>query len=84
MRKPKLRIQFVNANAVPSAYLNIDREKRNIAEKLRLRDAAEVFDIPAARLSDVIEALRTNKPTVVHFSAHGSPLDEIILLNERD
>src|SRR6202012_739328 len=36
------------------------------------------------RVGDIISGLRRFKPDVVHFSAHGSPLDRIVLLDKND
>src|SRR5437764_6597542 len=79
----KLKIQFVMANAFPDAILRLDEEMRAIEQEFsRLGSRRpKTYTAPAARLKDVIHALDTNRPQVVHFSAHGSPISEIILLN---
>jgi len=79
---PKLVVQFVSANAAPQAPLKLDIEKRDIM--LQLGEAASLLDSPAARLADVLKAVRKNQPNVVHFSAHGTPLGEIVLLGPHD
>jgi hypothetical protein len=78
---PKLRIQLVTANCSPGAlaHLRVDQEFRTIKERVPVG----TIDITlAARLRDIINDLRTRKANVVHFSAHGSPLEQIILLDD--
>src|ERR1700688_799936 len=75
----KFKIQLVLVNAAPADIIQLDIEKRQIQDKLS--NAAIIFDSPAARITDVITALRKHKPDVVHFSAHGFQ-DEIVLLND--
>ena len=76
----KFKIQFVFVNATNDDRFEI--EKRTIQEKVV--DVALIFDSPAARVSDVIIALRKNKPDVVHFGVHGYQSDEIVLLDDSD
>lgn len=78
----KLKIQFVSANTLASALLQIEREKRDI--QLALGSKAIVFHTPAVRVADLMEDLRTNGPNVVHISAHGTPFHELLFLNEAD
>jgi hypothetical protein len=78
----KIRLQFVNANPVKSKPLDIDKEKRDIQEALRGR--ADFFDAPAARMDDLMGALRNNLPQIVHFSTHGTPFKELMLFNDQD
>ena len=76
----KFKIQFVFVNATNDDRFEI--EKRTIQEKVV--EVALIFDSPAARVSDVIIALRKNKPDVVHFGVHGYQSDEIVLLDDSD
>ena len=81
----KFKIQFVSANEVPDGHLNIDQELRGIKEALRAGKALVQIPVsPAARLKDVIHALQEEKPDIVHFSAHGNPWSEILLLDDHD
>lgn len=81
---PKLKIQFVVANAFPEAALRVDEEIRAIELAFfRLGSLRpKTYTAPAARLKDVIHSLDTNRPQVVHFSAHGSPISEIVLIDD--
>ena len=80
----KFKIQFVSANEVAGARLQIDKELRGITAALGSQ--VDIPTTPAARLDDVIRALKDGKPKpdIVHFSAHGSPTGEIILLDGKD
>jgi hypothetical protein len=71
------RIYLVSANPYPGRLLKIDEEQRAIVR--RLPPYWETKLAPAARFSDLVSDLRRYKPDIVHFSAHGSPMDHIVL-----
>ena len=81
----KVRVLFISANPRPisvDAMLRIDVEMRTVKEKLRAaeyRDRIEVFELPAARSIDLLQAINEHRPDIVHFSGHGSPDSELIL-----
>jgi CHAT domain-containing protein len=57
---------------------------REITNKIRAaghRDAIELISRFAVRPDDLLQALNEHNPHIVHFSGHGSPTDEIILLD---
>jgi hypothetical protein len=68
-----LKILFVSAN--PSMDLNLDEEIRSIQKSIDehsdKRGTIEFIHKPAVRMSDLISALRQEKPHIVHFSGHG-------------
>src|SRR5262249_41534157 len=80
----KIKILIVSANPDGTARLNLDREVREIEEKIRAaehRDAIELITKWAVRPDDLLQALNQHKPHVVHFTGHGSATDEILLLD---
>ena len=71
----KLTWLFLAANASRNAHLEIDEEFRLLREKLlrsKHRDRFDIHMVPAARPSDLQEELQCLRPTIVHFSGHGS------------
>src|SRR4051794_39308284 len=82
----KVRILFLAANPVATPPLKLDEEIRRITTKVRAaeyRDSLELVSRWAVRPDDLLQALLELKPHVVHFSGHGSPDAEIILLDDR-
>jgi CHAT domain len=80
----KIRVLFVSANPIGTPQLKLDEEVREIQTKIRstkYRDALTLETIWATRPDDLLQALNEHKPHVVHFSGHGSPTEEIILLD---
>ena len=78
-----IRILFLSASPDDRAYLQVDREARAIAQRVRSSeypDAIEVITKPALRPSDLQEALLRHTPHIVHFSGHGQ--SEGILLED--
>ena len=71
---PLKSILFVAANPTKEPRLRLDKEKREISEKLRLAGYGKVpiNSIGAATPSDLQQALLDFKPQIVHFSGHGA------------
>src|SRR5262249_21941303 len=81
----KIQILFVSANPHGTPPLNLDEEAREIEAKLRAakhRDSLQLITKWAARPDDLLQSLNEHKPHVVHFSGHGSPTEEIVLLDK--
>jgi formylglycine-generating enzyme required for sulfatase activity len=81
----KIKILFLAANPRGS-QLQLDREAREIAAKIRAaeyRDCLELVTRWAVRPDDLQQALLETKPHVLHFSGHGTPTDQIVLVNDR-
>src|ERR1700730_1289523 len=81
----KIKILFVSANPAGTTQLKLDEEVREIEAKIRAaqhRDSLQLITKWAARPDDLLQALNEHKPHVVHFSGHGSPTEEIILLDK--
>lgn len=71
----KHRILFLAANPQATDEMALDKERKAIAQLLRIaneRDRFELHTVWAARVDDVMHALNEWKPTIVHFSGHGA------------
>lgn len=82
----KTTVLFLSANpASPGqSQLMLDEEYRQITSKLRSsehRESVNLVSQLAVRPDDLLQSLNEHRPHVVHFSGHGSPYDEIILLD---
>jgi hypothetical protein len=76
------RILFLAANPAGTNSLALDDECREIEQKIRASDyrsALEFITKWAVRPDDLLQHLNQFKPHVVHFSGHGSRLEEIVL-----
>jgi len=70
----RVTILFLAANPAATDRLAIDREIREIAQRLRATPHGHLFDIAqewALRREDLQAALLRHRPTIVHFSGHG-------------
>jgi hypothetical protein len=77
----KIKVLFFAADPVDEKRLRLDREVRDIGERLRMaehRDSVELESRWAVRTGDLLQALNEVKPRVVHFSGHGSEDDELV------
>ncbi len=80
----KVKILFLASNPGNTQPLKLDDEIRSITEKIRLaeyRDELELVSMWAVRPDDMLQGLNQHKPTIVHFSGHGSDVGEIILMD---
>jgi len=81
----KITVLFIASNPEDQTQLRLDEEIRAIAQKIReseYRDAVELKAIWATRPSDLLQALNEHKPTIVHFSGHGSDQGELVLQDD--
>ena len=79
----KIRILFLSANPLNTARIRVDEEAREIFLKLEAtpdRDAFELFKYPAIRNSDLQSLLMKHEPHIVHYSGHGAPRTQGIIL----
>ena len=63
----------------------LDEEVRDIGEMIRKsehRDAVRLESRWAVRPLDVLQAINECKPTIIHFSGHGSDQEEIVFQDE--
>jgi hypothetical protein len=77
-------ILFLASNPLTTTRLDLEEELRSIENELRaitFRDEAKLAVGHAVRPDDLVRLLREEKPSVVHFSGHGSP-DGICLRTE--
>jgi hypothetical protein len=80
----KLKILFLAANPLGTSRLALDEEIRAIVEKIQLsthRDAVELISAWAVRPDDLLQVLNQHQPHIVHFSGHGSPSGELVLVD---
>jgi hypothetical protein len=78
-------ILFLGANPSGTTRLALDREAREIDQRLRsaeFRDSFRIEQAWAVRPSDLQGCLLRYRPQIVHFSGHGSSAGELILENE--
>lgn len=71
----KVKVLVLAASPEDHGPLRLDQEVREIQEKIRAtehRDAIELHWRPAARLTDLLQALNEVQPHIVHFSGHGA------------
>src|SRR3954453_12447380 len=82
----KVKVLFLAANPAGTQLLQLDEEIRQITAKVRAaeyRDSLELISRWALRPDDLLQALLEVKPHVVHFSGHGSPAAQLILLDDQ-
>jgi hypothetical protein len=80
----KIKLLFLAANPIDTDRLQLDEEIRLITQKIRgaeYRDRIELIPALAARPDDLLQLLNEHKPDIVHFSGHGSPAGEIVLVD---
>ena len=81
----KIVVLFVASNPTDQTQLRLDEEIRAITGKIRssaYRDSVELRSVWATRPPDLLQVINEFKPTVVHFSGHGSEDDELILQDD--
>lgn len=80
----RIKAIFLAANPSLTTRLALDEEIRTITEKVRAaehRNALDIISAWAVRPDDLLQTLNVHQPQIVHFSGHGSPVGEIILVN---
>jgi len=77
----KIVVLFLASNPIDQPQLRLDEEVRAISEMIKKathRDSIKLESCWAVRPIDILQALNEHQPTIVHFSGHGSSIDEII------
>lgn len=77
-------ILFLSANPNETTRLRVDKEFREIQEQLRRSRYRERFHLeirPAARPSDISQAIQDVEPNIVHFSGHGYKTGDLCFEN---
>ncbi|MBP5977017.1 NACHT domain-containing protein [Brasilonema sp. CT11] len=81
----KIKILFLAADPNDTVRLLLDRELRDIREKLQLAKFRERFVLEsreAVRPGDITQAIFDVEPQIVHFSGHGTNTGEICFEND--
>jgi hypothetical protein len=71
----QITVLFITAEPEGQVRLRIDKEIREIQERVRaseLRDSIKFEYRPAARVTDLLQHFNEVEPDVVHFSGHGA------------
>jgi hypothetical protein len=79
-----MRILFLAANPTTTSSLDLEEELRSLQTELRgvkYRDQIALTAQHAVRPDDLVRYVRSERPTIVHFSGHGSGTG-IIFRNE--
>lgn len=77
----KITVLFMASNPVDQIQLKLDEEARSIfgmIQKSKHRDSVNFESCWALQTVDLLHAINEFKPTIVHFSGHGSDNDEIL------
>jgi hypothetical protein len=78
----KIRILFLSANPWTTSRILVDKEAREIFERLdegTHRERIELIKHTAIRPGDLQRLLMKHEPHIVHFSGHGSKTKRLIL-----
>jgi hypothetical protein len=77
-------ILFLAANPTDATRLALDVEYRDIQARLRAipeRDRFKLAHAPAIQAKELTNEILQSRPDIVHFSGHGSPLGELVLVD---
>lgn len=80
-----IKVLFLASNPLDGDHLRLDEEARSIHEMIRKaehRDSVSLESRWAVRPLDALQAINEIEPTIVHFSGHGTDMDEIVFQNE--
>ncbi|GAA6620517.1 CHAT domain-containing protein [Scytonema sp. NUACC26] len=78
------KILILSANPINTNRLRLSEEVREIRQALKLSDNREAFEliqIEAVRIDDLRRTMLEKKPSIVHFSGHGTGTDGLVLEN---
>lgn len=77
----KIVVLFLASNPIDQQQLRLDEEARAISEMIRKskhRDSVRFETYWAVQPIDLLQAINEYKPSIIHFSGHGSDNDEIV------
>jgi hypothetical protein len=80
----KITVLFMATNPLDTQHLKLDEEARSIQKHIRLaeyRDSLIFESRWATRSSDILQVINETKPTIVHFSGHGSQSGNLLFQN---
>ncbi|WP_437925279.1 TIR domain-containing protein [Sorangium sp. So ce291] len=78
-------VLFFGASPSDTTRIALCEEVRQIDQRLRGSEGRDVFRLEqawAVRATDIQERLLRHRPSIVHFSGHGSPAGELLLEDE--
>lgn len=81
----RINVLFLASNPLDGDHLRLDEEARAIHEMIRKsehRDSVTLESRWAVRPLDALQAINEIEPTIVHFSGHGTNMDEVVFQNE--
>lgn len=81
-----VRVLFLAANPRSTRRLALDEEMHAIQQRLRESGAAERFELRsewALRAEALPAAIMRHKPSIVHFSGHGTETGELLLVGSQ-
>lgn len=78
---PKIDVLFVAAEPEGTSPIRLAAEFRDVIRLVKRDSAGRIrfHSLWAARQDDVLDALQHERPTVVHFSAHGTAKGDLVL-----
>ena len=82
LKTHKMKVLFLAANPIDTSRLRLDEECREIEHRILLaqkRDTISLVNKGAVRIGDLQLYLNQEKPSIVHFSGHGSRRNRIFL-----
>lgn len=71
----RIKVLFVATSPEDQDALRLDREAREIQQRVRMSEYRDSIDFswrPATQVIDLLQILNEERPAVVHFSGHGS------------
>lgn len=81
----KITVLFIASNPLDQSQLRLDEEAREIEVMIRksdYRDSISFVSKWAARPLDILQTINEIKPTIVHFSGHGSSQDQLVFQDD--
>lgn len=82
-----ITVLVLAANPLKANYLRLDEEVRLITSEIRAseyRDAINLTSRWAVRPLDLLQALNEDKPTIIHFSGHGTENGKLVFQGENN
>lgn len=71
----RIKVLFVATSPEDQDALRLDREAREIQQRVRMSEYRDSIDFawrPATQVIDLLQILNEERPAIVHFSGHGS------------
>lgn len=84
---PKCKYRDENGDLKEKQKLDLDKEAREIKEAITKslnRDSIDFQTRWATRVQDLFQAINETKPTIIHFSGHGTPNGELVFQDNSD